>query len=69
MDVGKETTDQPPTEKGQQDKEEGGISGKKGEYAENPVAQKVKPGASGDKHNGSTFTQAYRGLMQARSRF
>lgn len=51
MEIGKETTDQPPTAKGQQDKEEGRISGKKGEYAEKPVAQKVKPGARGDNHN------------------
>lgn len=69
MDVRKETTYQPPIEKGQQDKEEGRISSKKGEYAESPVAQKVEPGTRGDNHNRSTSKQGYRGLMQARSRF
>lgn len=51
MDVRKETTNQLPTAKGQQGKEEGRMSGKRGEYAEKPVAQKDKPGAREDNHS------------------
>lgn len=55
MDVEKEITDQPTTAKGQRLREGGRKSGKKGEYAENPVDQKGKPGARRDNLSKNNF--------------
>lgn len=59
MDIEKGTTGQQRTEKGQQDIEEGGKSGKKGKYAETPIAQKDYP-------TEQQGTQPVEGISEAR---
>ena len=58
MDVEREKTDQQPTAKGPQDKEDGGKRDKKGEYAEEPVIQK-------DKSTEQQATQHVPGIIEA----